>query len=114
MTRVRRFGLLCEPDAGGVTEWLTPEEAANILKKKPKTLANWRSEGIGPEYKKPNGTILYAREKIDEWVEHSAPPKSTTEERHELKKERRRMALSLQRADRHRSNRRRHARRGRR
>lgn len=30
--------------------WLTAQEAAAFLGFHPKTLANWRSAGIGPEY----------------------------------------------------------------
>ena len=39
--------------------WLNPDEAADYLRLRPKTLANKRSSGNGPRFSKPAGRILY-------------------------------------------------------
>lgn len=36
-----------------------PKEAAKFLGKAEKTLAQWRSQGIGPPFKKINGRVRY-------------------------------------------------------
>jgi hypothetical protein len=45
-----------------IDEYLTPEELADRYKGiiTTKTLANWRSAGIGPAYTRVGGRILYA------------------------------------------------------
>lgn len=45
---------------------LSPPEAAEFLKRSPKTLANWRSQGIGPEYI-DDGRIGYEQDTLIEW-----------------------------------------------
>lgn len=35
---------------------------------KPKTLANWRSQRIGPPFVKINGAIRYSRKACTEWL----------------------------------------------
>lgn len=47
---------------------LTPDEAAVWIRKKPKTLANWRSQGIGPAYLKTEGGILYRARDVEKWL----------------------------------------------
>jgi hypothetical protein len=47
----------------------TPAEVAGYLRKEEKTLANWRSEGIGPRWCKVGHDVLYDWADIDEWVE---------------------------------------------
>lgn len=39
--------------------FLRPKEAAEILRVKPKTLANWRSLGKGPDWRRHGGLIVY-------------------------------------------------------
>ncbi len=39
--------------------YLLPKEAAEILRVRPKTLANWRWRGTGPKYRKHGGTVVY-------------------------------------------------------
>ena len=46
---------------------LTPIEAACYLKCSIKTLANWRSKGIGPPFIK-KGRIAYERIELDQWL----------------------------------------------
>jgi hypothetical protein len=47
---------------------LTADEVAERIKKKTKTLANWRSQGIGPAYIKVEGGILYRARDVEKWL----------------------------------------------
>lgn len=53
-------------------DWLTAREAGALARVAPKTLANWRSLGIGPPYTKlghgPGGRIRYARRDVAEFI----------------------------------------------
>lgn len=45
-------------------------EAAVYIGRDPKTLANWRSLGIGPSFVKADGGgVLYRRVDLDAWLE---------------------------------------------
>jgi hypothetical protein len=44
-----------------------PAEVADYLRKTEKTLANWRSLGIGPRYYKIHGRILYDWADVRAW-----------------------------------------------
>lgn len=44
--------------------YMTPEEAAPLLRISARTLANWRSKGIGPGYKKMGGKVVYSRASV--------------------------------------------------
>lgn len=33
----------------------------------PRTLANWRSQGLGPAYTKVGGAVLYPVKSVDDW-----------------------------------------------
>ncbi len=46
----------------------TPADVAGYLRKSEKTLANWRSLGIGPPYVKAEGGILYDWAQVRAWV----------------------------------------------
>lgn len=47
----------------------TPEEVATRIKRPPKTLAQWRSRGVGPRYfKLENGHVRYLRSDVDSWI----------------------------------------------
>jgi Helix-turn-helix domain len=46
----------------------TPEEVAAYLRKSEGTLANWRSQGKGPRWTKPGGSILYDWADVYDWV----------------------------------------------
>lgn len=35
----------------------------------PKTLANWRTKGTGPRYRKVGGRVLYDKADLDEWLD---------------------------------------------
>ncbi|MER9313541.1 helix-turn-helix domain-containing protein [Mesorhizobium australicum] len=41
------------------SDLLRPPEAAEVLKVKPKTLANWRVSGVGPKFTRLGGAVLY-------------------------------------------------------
>lgn len=47
---------------------LTPSKAAEVLDVNTKTLANWRSLGIGPAYIKVGRLVKYTEEAINEWL----------------------------------------------
>lgn len=51
------------------TELLTPKEVETLFKIKTGTLANWRSQGKGPQYHKIGRTVRYKRNDVEEWIE---------------------------------------------
>lgn len=57
----------------GTGEELTPTEAAELINVTPKTLANWRYQGIGPAYRKlgrgRGGLVRYPRRSIEQWLD---------------------------------------------
>ncbi|MCK4822488.1 helix-turn-helix domain-containing protein [bacterium] len=50
-------------------ELITPVEAAKICKLSKNTLANLRSQGRGPEYRKIGGRIRYVKSMFIAWCE---------------------------------------------
>ena len=42
--------------------------SAEVLLVSVKTLANWRSQRIGPPYLKINGTVRYSRKAVEKWL----------------------------------------------
>ncbi len=49
---------------------LAPSDAAAYISRDVKTLANWRSLGIGPSYVKTDSRgVLYRRADLDAWLE---------------------------------------------
>jgi hypothetical protein len=46
----------------------TAREVADYINKSEKTLANWRSLGIGPAYIKAEGGILYRWRDVEKWL----------------------------------------------
>jgi hypothetical protein len=56
-----------KPDLG------TPAEVAEYLRKIPEhTLAQWRSQGIGPEYIKAGRHVLYRWSKVKDWLDQQS------------------------------------------
>lgn len=49
-------------------ELLTPKEAALLLKVAQSTLANWRSMGRGPKWKKAGGSVRYPVAEIEQFL----------------------------------------------
>lgn len=49
-------------------EWLTPTEAAVLLKRNVRTLANWRSNHKGPRHYTRGRWIEYRRTDIEAWL----------------------------------------------
>lgn len=47
---------------------MTEAEAAEYLGFAPNTLRQWRTEGIGPRYCNPTGSVRYRREALDDWL----------------------------------------------
>jgi excisionase family DNA binding protein len=50
-----------------MTQMVTPTELATELGIPVKTLAEWRSRGLGPAYVKVGRHVRYRREAIDDW-----------------------------------------------
>jgi predicted DNA-binding transcriptional regulator AlpA len=50
------------------TPLATPPEVAAYLGKPPKTLAEWRSRGIGPRYHVVGRDVRYQWADVDEWL----------------------------------------------
>ncbi|MFB0835722.1 helix-turn-helix transcriptional regulator [Arthrobacter halodurans] len=47
---------------------LGAEATARLLEQSPKTLANWRSAGIGPPHYKIGRRVFYPKATLVEWV----------------------------------------------
>lgn len=53
-------------------ELATPAELGAYLGKTPKTLANWRSRGIGPRATRlPGRRVVYRRAEVESWLKAS-------------------------------------------
>lgn len=52
-------------------KFLSTDELSSMLggKIKPRTLANWRSLGMGPKFVKMGGKVAYPRNEVDAWLE---------------------------------------------
>jgi Helix-turn-helix domain len=50
----------------------TPAEVAEFLRKPPKTLAEWRSRGLGPQYFKIGRDVRYGWEAVLKWLADQA------------------------------------------
>jgi len=48
---------------------LTTREAAPLAGVKPKTLENWRYQGLGPKFIRAGGKVAYDPEDIQAWKE---------------------------------------------
>jgi hypothetical protein len=55
-------------DQGTAAPLLTTEEVASWLRVAPKTLRNWRSDGIGPVALKLHGVVRYDRAAVESWI----------------------------------------------
>lgn len=49
-------------------EYLTPQEAAAMLRVSPRTMANWRSESRGPRYVLVEGQVRYPKSALLEFL----------------------------------------------
>lgn len=54
--------------AQGKDSLATPAEVAEFLRKPPKTLAEWRSRGLGPRYFKIGRDVRYSWTAVHEWL----------------------------------------------
>jgi hypothetical protein len=63
-----------------IDEYLTPAEAAELLRRSPRTLARKRAEGIGPVYHQEAGRVLYPRSGLYDWLaQHiKTPPRNAS------------------------------------
>ncbi len=55
--------VFCHPDGR-----MDRKNSANYLGCAPKTMADWASKGIGPEYVFVGGRVFYFREDLDVWI----------------------------------------------
>lgn len=46
----------------------TGDEVARYLRQEPHTLANWRSKGTGPRYRKVGREVLYDWADVEAWL----------------------------------------------
>ena len=58
--------------AQGKDPLATPVEVAEFLRKPPKTLAEWRSRGLGPLYFKIGRDVRYAWADVHAWLAEQA------------------------------------------
>lgn len=49
-------------------DYLTPSEAARILRRSARTLARMRAEGRGPRYHREGGLVLYLLSDLKDWL----------------------------------------------
>ena len=59
-----------------VVEYLTADEAAQILRASVATLARWRVQGSGPEYVKRGGRVLYTPAALKAFAEGNTRTKT--------------------------------------
>jgi hypothetical protein len=54
----------------GLSHLLTQEDLAKRWRfKNPRTLANWRVQGVGPRFVKFGRKVFYTREEVERWEE---------------------------------------------
>lgn len=53
----------------GHSEMMTPTEVAKWLETSDRTLANWRSTGIGPRFVKVGSNVRYRSGDVEAWLE---------------------------------------------
>lgn len=54
-----------------MTAFLTPTEAARILRVSHRTLANWRYKDTGPSYIRQGRCVRYTPAALDAWAEQN-------------------------------------------
>jgi predicted DNA-binding transcriptional regulator AlpA len=47
---------------------MSTQELSEFIGVAVKTLANWRSQAIGPKYVKPGGRVRYRRSDVEKWL----------------------------------------------
>lgn len=52
---------------------MTEKEAAEFLRFSPKTLRNWRYEGVGPDFEKAGRSVRYKRSALNRWLKTHRP-----------------------------------------
>jgi DNA-binding transcriptional MerR regulator len=56
---------------------LTPQEVADWFGINPRTLANWRSQGTGPPYRKLGHYVRYEEHELRAWLETTRRAQTT-------------------------------------
>lgn len=65
--RARKPAVIPAPDTAPAS-MATPAEVSAYLRRSRGTLANWRSQGKGPLWSKPGGSILYDWADVYAWL----------------------------------------------
>ena len=52
-----------------MTIWLNTVEAAERIRRRPRTMTGWRMRGVGPPYFRIEGVVLYRPADLDAWLE---------------------------------------------
>lgn len=67
----------------GGAKYLLPEEVCARLHNAvtPKTLANWRSLGMGPPFSKLGGRVFYLADGLERWEDARVQPAGSVEGR---------------------------------
>ncbi len=61
----------------GLQEYLTREEAAELLRRTPAVLAGWAYRRSGPPFIRTGGRVLYRRGDLEVWLErHRITPEA--------------------------------------
>jgi predicted DNA-binding transcriptional regulator AlpA len=47
---------------------MTSQELSEFIGVAVKTLANWRSQAVGPKYVKPGGRVRYRLSDVEQWL----------------------------------------------
>jgi hypothetical protein len=50
---------------------MTPESVSTVLQVPPSRLARWRSKGVGPDYVKIEGRVLYSMDAVVDFINRS-------------------------------------------
>lgn len=53
--------------------YLTSKEFAALVRRSPRTVARWRSEGTGPAFEMIRGRPRYRRTTVDQWIADQNP-----------------------------------------
>lgn len=57
------------PTAHALPPLATTAEVAAYVRKSVKTLANWRSRGIGPKWIKVGHSVMYRARDVEKWLD---------------------------------------------
>jgi hypothetical protein len=71
---------------------ILPDDAAEYLNRKKKTLAEWRSRGTGPRFVRVSGRIFYFVKDLDDFIQQGAAKSCAQARMNDLKRRAERQA----------------------